>query len=549
MLTLNKAIFQDAITDKTYAFDDVRNLAESFGEGLRFQFDWQKGDVLAVSSLNNIDMPPIIFGALWAGGTVTTSNPAYTVTELTHQLRDSAAKCIVTQYSNIKTVRQACRLVGIPEDRIIILGDQKDSTGHFKHWTTVRNVSSAKRFRACKIDPENDTAFLVYSSGTTGKPKGVMLSHYNITSNVTQLQQAEGFNLTWNGSKSTSDIPLPFSKGGGDKILACLPFFHIYGLTVLVHSPIYAGVTTIVQPRFDIEKWCQLVQKHKITFSYIVPPIVLHLAKHPSVGSYDLSSLRMTQSGAAPLTRELIETVYTRLGIRIKQGYGLSETSPCVYQGTWDSWNVDIGSCGTLLPNMQAKICLPVDESSITTETSTKDLEVGEIGELHVRGPNVFKGYHNNHSATAGCLSQDGWFRTGDVGYINDRGNLFITDRVKELIKYKGFQVAPAELEGYLINFPGIMDCAVVGVSHKELATEVPRAYLVPKDPSKMVDVESLTKWFNERVAHHKRLRGGIRFVKEIPKNASGKILRRALREEAKIEFDLEQCQLRGAKL
>lgn len=543
------AIFSDGITGKTHTFGDVRQLSEDFGKGLRSQYDWQKGDVLAISSNSDIEMPPIIFGTLWAGGTVSTSNPGYTVAELSYQLRDSNAKCIVAHYDNIETVRQACSAVGLPESNIIILGDKRDSTGRLKHWTSLRNLSNATRYAQRKIDPTKDAAFLVYSSGTTGKPKGVKLSHYNITSNILQLQVAEGFNITWDGSRTSRDIPLPEQGTGGDKILACLPFFHIYGLIVLVHSPLYSGVTTVVLSRFDVDTWCRLVQEHKITYSYIVPPIVLHLAKHPSVTSYDLSSLRMTQSGAAPLTRELIEQVYNRLGIRIKQGYGLSETSPCLYQGSWDQWDVDIGSCGALLPNLVVKICEPFDNSSDVTPTQPKELELGEVGELHVKGPNVFNGYHGNDVATRECLSSDGWFRTGDVGRINERGNLFITDRVKELIKYKGFQVPPAELEGYLVDFPGVIDCAVVGIYDEERATEVPRAYVVTENASNPINTNELQTWFGRRVANHKRLRGGIRLVEQIPKNASGKILRKVLKEQARVEFETELRRARGPRL
>lgn len=516
----------------------MRKLAEEFGKGLKSQYDWQKGDVLAISSLSDIDMPSIIFGALWAGGTVSTANPGYTVSELSYQLLDSGAKCVVTHFSNIETVKNACSAAGIAEDCIIILGDKKDATGKPKHWMDIRTTGNIGRHSVAKFDPKNDTAFLVYSSGTTGKPKGVKLSHYNITTNILQLQVAEGYNLTWDGSKTTRDIPKPQPGKGGDKILACLPFFHIYGLAVLVHSPVYSGVTTIVLPRFDVDSWCQLVQKHKITFSYIVPPIVLHMAKHPSFSLYDLSSIRMIQSAAAPLTRELIDQVYARLGFRIKQGYGLSETSPCMYQGPWDAWDIDIGTCGVLLPNLEVKICEPVDSSRDDNTTAIpRELKHGEEGELHVRGPNVFKGYHNNANATAECLSSDGWFRTGDVGRINERGNLFITDRVKELIKYKGFQVAPAELEGSLVDFPGVIDCAVVGIYDKDLATEVPRAYIVTEDASKPVNINELQTWFNNRVASHKKLRGGVELIEQIPKNASGKILRKILKEKARLDF------------
>ncbi|KFZ10893.1 hypothetical protein V502_07856 [Pseudogymnoascus sp. VKM F-4520 (FW-2644)] len=538
-------IFRDGLTDRAYNFGEVRKLAEDFGKGLRSKYDWQKGDVMAISSLSDIDMTPIIFGALWAGGTISTANPGYTAGELSHQLRDSGAKCVVTHYSNIETVKHACSAVGIAENHIIILGDKRDPTGKIKHWTNVRNISNTTRYATRKFDPKNDAAFLVYSSGTTGKPKGVKLSHYNITSNILQLQVAEGYNLTWDGSQTTRDIPKPEPGSGGDKILACLPFFHIYGLTALVNSPVYTGVTTIVLPRFDVDTWCRLVQKHKITYSYVVPPIVLHMAKHPSFSLYDLTSLRMAQSGAAPLTRELIDQVYARLGIRIKQAYGLSETSPFICQGTWDGWDVDIGTCGVLLPNLEIKICQPVDSSRDDDTTAIpQELKLGEEGELHVKGPNVFQGYHNNAKATAECLSSDGWFRTGDVGRINERGNFFITDRVKELIKYKGFQVAPAELEGSLVDFPGVMDCAVVGIYDKDLATKVPRAYIVTEDASKPVDINELQKWFNGRVASHKKLRGGVELIEQIPRNVSGKILRKILKEKARLDFAAKGARL-----
>jgi acyl-CoA synthetase (AMP-forming)/AMP-acid ligase II len=395
------------------------------------------------------------------------------------------------------------------------------------------------------ISPKTDVAFLVYSSGTTGTPKGVMLSHNNIVANLQQVSISEGGNLTWNGSKTVPGIPLP-AKGHGDKILACLPFFHIYGLTLLIHQPAYLGLTTIVMPRFEIERWCSLVQQHRITYSYIVPPIIVLLSKHPKVADYDLSSIRMTNSGAAPLTRELIESVYKRTGVRIKQGYGLSETSPATHLQRWEDWLSGVGSTGWMLPNMEMKFCaVPgMDAES----DGTKELPSGQTGELYVKGPNIFLGYHNKPAATAGCLSEDGWFRTGDVGYVNERGDLYITDRVKELIKYKGFQVPPAELEGYLVDNEMVDDVAVVGVESQELGTEVPRAYVVRKGGMKAIqrgDEERIAHWLASKVASHKKLRGGVKFVDAVPKSPSGKILRRILKEEARKEYkELEDRRL-----
>lgn len=274
-----------------------------------------------------------------------------------------------------------------------------------------------------------------------------------------------------------------------------------------------------------------MIQKNRVTFAYIVPPVVLLLGKDPVVDEYDLSSLRMLNSGAAPLTRELVEAVYRRLAIPIKQGYGLSETSPVTHTQPWELWNTTVGSVGRMLPNQTAKYMSPEE----------KEVPVGQTGELWIKGPNIFQGYLNNPEGTKNALTPDGYFKTGDVGHQDKDGNFYITDRVKELIKYKGFQVPPAELEGILISNSKVRDVAVIGVYSRELASEVPRAYIVL-----VQGVEGCTKvgaeiseWLKGRVANHKRLRGGVRFVNEIPKSASGKILRRFLKDAAQKEQDV----------
>lgn len=297
-------------------------------------------------------------------------------------------------------------------------------------------------------------------------------------------------------------------------------------------------MTAIVMSQFSIERFCALIQTHRITYAYVVPPVVLLLSKHPSVSSYDLSSLRMLNSGAAPLTQELVHAVYDRLRIPVKQGYGLSETSPSTHTQPWDEWDKSIGSVGKLLANQTAKY-MSEDE---------REVPAGEVGELWIKGPNIFKGYHNNSAGTAAALTPDGFFKTGDVGYQDEQGNFYITDRVKELIKYKGFQVPPAELEGLLIAHPKINDVAVIGIYDKEQATEVPRAYVVPAEgATKGLGMEKeIVDWLGQKVAAHKRLRGGVRFVDEVPKSASGKILRRMLKLKAQEE---EKTKGQRAKL
>lgn len=552
-------IYRDADTQRSYTYAQVKSTAIDFGKGLKSLWDWRKGDVLALFTPNCVDMPPITWGCHWAGGILSPANPGYTVDELAFQLQDAGAKALVTQKAFLNVAREAAKKVGLPEDRIILMGDARDDTMKFKHFTSIRNTSGATRYRRTKLYPDKDLAFLVYSSGTTGHPKGVMLSHLNIVSNIMMLRAGEAGNLTWNGGVD----------GKGDRILAFLPFFHIYGkisnritnteltirpgLTCLVHQALYSGLTTVVMAKFDIEKFCSIVQNQKITFAYVVPPVVLLLSKHPVVDKYDLSSLRMMNSGAAPLSREIVDALYKRLGVPVKQGYGLSETSPTTHtqvrnilhtdsfmpryigqsitdtiQQAWEDWNKTIGSVGRLLPNQTGKYM---------SESET-EVPVGQTGEFWIKGPNVFKGYLNNPAGTANALTEDGFFKTGDVGHQDEQGNFFITDRVKELIKYKGFQVPPAELEGLLASHPKVSDVAVVGVYDEEQATEVPRAYVVPApgvEGGKQTEAE-IVSWLAGRVASHKRLRGGIRFIDEVPKSASGKILRRVLKERVKEE-------------
>jgi 4-coumarate--CoA ligase len=281
--------------------------------------------------------------------------------------------------------------------------------------------------------------------------------------------------------------------------------------------------------RFDLEQFCRIIQEHKITLAYVVPPVVLLLAKHPIVDKYNLSSLRMMHSSAASLTEDLVKMNHKRLGVPIKQGYGLTECSPGVATQAWESWNKPIGSAGNLLPSLTIKIMDP---------TGTTEVPTGTEGEIWLSGPNVFKGYWRNPAATAQSITPDRYYRTGDIGYIDSSKNIYITDRVKELIKYNGFQVAPAQLEGLLLGHPAVNDVAVIGVYSELRATELPRAYIVPAQgvkTGKKLEGE-VSEWLNGRVAPYKRLRGGIVWVDEIPKSAAGKVLRRVLSERAKRE-------------
>lgn len=531
----NKEIFVDADTKRSYTFGQLRESAVTFARGLKATWNWKKGDVLVVFSPNCVDTPAIMYGVAWTGGVLSPANPTYTVDELAFQLSNSEAKGLATQRALLPIARAAAKKVGLPEDRIILIGDDRDPGGKVKHFTSIRNISGTERFRRQRVDPKKDVAYLVYSSGTTGLPKGVMLSHRNIIANILQFKHTEGRYLSWNGN----------ADGTGDRLLGILPFFHIYGLTCILHASVHAGYTVYVMPKFEIEKCCSHIQNYKITFIFVAPPVILQLGKHPVVDKYDLSSLRMLNSGAAPLTRELVQTTSARIKVPIKQGYGLTETSPTTHTQKWEDWDKDIGSVGPLHPNMEAKYMTTPDDDS-----EPQEVPVGEVGELWMRGPNVFMGYHKNQKATDGCLTPDGWFRTGDVGYQDKDGKFFITDRIKELIKYKGFQVPPAELEGILLDNESIDDVAVIGVHSEQHGCEVPRAYVVRSASSKASGVSdadeaaNIVAWIHDKVAQHKRLRGGVRFVDAIPKSVSGKILRRVLKEQAKKEDEKPKAKL-----
>lgn len=308
-------IYRSVDASRHYTWADVRDAATGFGGGLRNLWDWQKGDVLNVFAPNDIDFAAVVYGVFYAGGIVSPANPAYSADELSFQLTNSESKAIVTTIDFLPTALKAAKKSGIPEDRVILLGQGRDPSHRCKHWTNIRKTSGSTRYRRRRMDPDKDLAFLVYSSGTTGLPKGVMLSHRNVISDLLMIKSAMG----------------KWYSGGQDKILGVLPFYHIYGLTGLVQQPLHRGIELVVMPAFNLEVFLKAIQEHKITFIYVAPPVIVRLARDKLVEQYDLSSVRMITSGAAPLTKELVDAVHKRLNIKINQAYGLSETSPMTH--------------------------------------------------------------------------------------------------------------------------------------------------------------------------------------------------------------------------
>ncbi|KAL6903086.1 hypothetical protein GGI43DRAFT_332820 [Trichoderma evansii] len=511
----DKPIFVDGDSGSSYSLNDIRRLAYEFGKGLVHSLNWKKGDVMGLYTPNNIDVPIVNFSIHWAGGVASPANPTYTAQELAFQLKDSGAKALLTQKPFLEQARKAAALAGLPADRILLLGEGRDETGVHRHWRDITAAGAKVEPRKAVIDPKKDLAYLVYSSGTTGLPKGVMLTHYNLVAQATQMERPDR-TLNW-------DV---------DSQLGALPFFHIYGLVIVLGSSITTGCKCVIMAKFDIEKCCKIIQDHRITFMYVPPPIVLALGKHPVVSKYDLSSLRFINSAAAPLSKELAMSVWERLKVGVRQGYGLSETSPGVAMQLSEEWLKFQGSVGRLLANMEAKI---VDEDG-------KELGVNESGELLLKGPNVFSGYWNKPELNKETFTEDGWYKTGDIFYRCSQGHFYITDRKKELIKYKGFQVPPAELESKLHGREDIADVCVIGVWDNVQHTEIPRAYVVLKPGVEETEAKAqeITEWLNAKVAPPKKLRGGVRFIKEIPKSQAGKILRRVLRDQVKKEEEAE---------
>ncbi|MFB7655136.1 MULTISPECIES: 4-coumarate--CoA ligase family protein [unclassified Streptomyces] len=456
----------------------------------------RKGDVLALHSPNTVAFPLAFYAATRAGASVTTVHPLATADEFAKQLSDSRARWIVTVSPLLDTARRAAELAGGVQE--ILVCDSAPG-----HRSLIDMLASTAPEPRIAIDPAEDVAALPYSSGTTGTPKGVMLTHRQIATNLAQLE------------------PL-MPAAPGDRVLAVLPFFHIYGLTALMNAPLRLGATVVVLPRFDLEQFLAAIQNHRITGLYVAPPIVLALAKHPLVADYDLSSLKYIVSAAAPLDAQLAAACSQRLGLPpVGQAYGMTELSPGTHVVPLDAMaDAPPGSVGKLIAGTEMRIVSLTDPG--------KDLPPGESGEILIRGPQIMKGYLGRPDATAAMIDEDGWLHTGDVGHADSDGWLFVVDRVKELIKYKGFQVAPAELEALLLTHPGVADTAVIG-TYNDDGNEVPHAYVVRQPTAPGLSEGEIMMYVAERVAPYKRVRR-VTFIDAVPRAASGKILRRELR-------------------
>ena len=492
----DKPALVDGPTGRTITYTQLAGGIRRAAAGLARR-GFRKKDVLAIYS-PNVPEYAIVFQAVASlGGINTTANPLYTADELANQLRDSGARFLVTVPPFLDKAKEAAGKSGVEE--IYVLGGSAEGARPFAELLEAGNQPPAVR-----IDPREDLVALPYSSGTTGLPKGVMLTHHNLVANLCQCQGMQNFE----------------AFGDRDVVMAVLPYFHIYGLVVIMMLGLAGGSTIVSMPRFDLQEFLALVQKHRATILPLVPPIVLGMVKHPAVSQYDLSSVRLVFSGAAPLGEELARELGKKLGCPVVQGYGMTEASPVTHLSPTSNAPMKPGSAGRIVPNTEVKIVDVVTGAEVPG---------GQEGELLIRGPQIMKGYLNRPEETAACLDREGWYHTGDVGYADSDGYFFIVDRTKELIKYKGLQVAPAELEALLLTHAAVLDAAVVRRADEE-AGEVPKAYVVlkPDEASRATAAEAIMGWIAQRVAPHKRIRH-MEFIDQIPKSASGKILRRVL--------------------
>ena len=493
----DKPAFIDGPSGRVLTYRQLADTVRRAASGLS-QHGLRKGDVVAIYSPNCAEYAVVFHAVATLGAINTTVNPLYTADELATQLRDSGARFLVTVPAALEKAREAAARTGIKEIFVIGTGE---GARPFAELLEAPPIPPA-----VAIDPERDLVALPYSSGTTGLPKGVMLSHRHLVANLRQCEGMQGFECF----------------GERDVVVAVLPFFHIYGLVVIMKLCLANGSTVVTMPRFDLVEFLGLVQKHRVTVLPLVPPIVLGLVKHPAVAQFDLSSVRLVFSGAAPLGEEIARALGQKLGCPVVQGYGMTEASPVTHLSPTVGAPSKPGSIGKVVPNTEVKIVDLVTGAALGARQS---------GELLIRGPQIMRGYLNRPQDTAEAIDEEGWYHTGDVGYVDDEGWFYVVDRTKELIKYKGLQVAPAELEALLLTHAAVLDVAVIRKADEE-AGEVPLAYVVlkPDDAARGTSADALMAWVAERVAPHKRIRH-VRFTDQIPKSASGKVLRRVLIE------------------
>jgi acyl-CoA synthetase (AMP-forming)/AMP-acid ligase II len=503
----DRAALVESTTGRTVTYAQLPDLVDRAAAALA-RLGIRKGDVCAIFSANTPEYAIAVLAIARLGAIVTTASPMCTRDDLVKQFTDSRPRILFTSPAVGGTALDAIFRLPSTRSRSLRAGTA-DATGcEVEHVFSFGAMAGAKPFDELLaqpgtpppvvIDPD-DIVALPYSSGTTGLPKGVMLSHRNLVANILQVD-------------GTGHL-----RDGEDTLISFLPFFHIYGLVVIMLLGLRSGATLVVMPRFELGPYLDLVERYRATMLHVVPPIVLALAKSPAASGRDFSTVRKLFSGAAPLGAEVIGQCTARIGCFLQQGYGMTETSPATHTTPDDAAKTKAGSIGWPVANTECRVVDPATRA---------DVARGQDGELWIRGPQVMLGYLNCPDATRATLDEDGWLHTGDIGHADADGHFFVVDRLKELIKYKGMQIAPAELESVLLSHPAVADAAVVPQKDDECG-EIPRAFVVLKAPA---TADDLMIFVAGRVASYKKIRR-LDFIDAIPKSPSGKILRRVLRD------------------
>jgi acyl-CoA synthetase (AMP-forming)/AMP-acid ligase II len=472
----------------------VNSPAPPIGSGLAAH-GVQPGDVVALCAPNSIEFVVAWYAASMVGATLTTVNPAFRGEEITQLLRQARARWLVTSVELFEEKVRLCAVAAGVRQTFVLGAADRTPRGAIP-FDVLRSETDAD-VPAVRVVPA-DVAFLPWSSGTSGLPKGVVLTHRNLVASLCQTRPVH-------------------QVGEDDVVIAALPLFHAFGFQVTLNLSLLQGATVVILSRFELDAFLRAVQDHAVTRAEVVPPIVLALATSDRVDEFDLSSLRVVTAGAAPLDGDLARTFAARIGCRLKQGYGMTELGGSSHTAPDHGPDKPV-SIGPALPGVECRV---IDN------VTGAEVGLGEPGELLIRCAAVMNGYLGNPAATAEMIDADGWLHTGDVVTVDPDGWFRVTGRIKELIKYKGYQVAPAELEGVLLTHPAVGDAAVVR-SPDHVAGEVPKAFIVLRGSA---SANELVGWLGERVAPYKRVRR-IEFVDQIPKSASGKILRRLLAEQ-----------------
>ncbi|XP_052165425.1 4-coumarate--CoA ligase 5 [Oryza glaberrima] len=502
----DRACLIDGATGETLSFGDVDALSRRVAAGLS-SIGVCHGSTVMLLLPNSVEFAVAFLASSRLGAVTTTANPLHTPPEIAKQVAASGATVVVTEPAFVAKVS------GLAGVTVVATGGGAERCASFAGLA----AADGSALPEVAIDVANDAVALPYSSGTTGLPKGVMLSHRGLVTSVAQLVDGENPNLHLRED---------------DVVLCVLPMFHVYSLHSILLCGMRAGAAIVVMKRFDTVKMLQLVERHGVTIAPLVPPIVVEMAKSDALDRHDLSSIRMVISGAAPMGKELQDIVHAKLpNAVLGQGYGMTEAGPVLSMCmafAKEPTPVKSGACGTVVRNAELKIVDPDTGLSLPRN---------QPGEICIRGKQIMKGYLNNPEATEKTIDKDGWLHTGDIGFVDDDDEIFIVDRLKELIKYKGFQVAPAELEAMLIAHAAVADAAVVPMKDDSCG-EIPVAFVVARDGSGITEDE-IKQYVAKQVVFYKRLHK-IFFVDAIPKAPSGKILRKDLR--AKLAAGIPAC-------